>query len=330
MSTLSKLHNRFASVAGQYYPATQAELNTELSRLYALATPPQGSDPLALIVPFSGYMFSGKTAASAYNQLDPEKQYKRIFVLTSARMNNFIGASVFCDGDYVVPNGIAEVDILYGRTIVEEHPNLFTDARTPHYHEHSIEVQLPFILHKVRKPFKIVPIVIGTHTPEVCRQLAQVLKPELHSGNLFIISTDFSGVLQESAAKVLDEETGAAIATNSPERLIKVLNKHEKLQIPGYVASLYSWSSVLTLLYMSQGEEQAIYTTVDSCTSGDIPYYGNREKVTGYKAITLTRRLPESQTTGISTPERNDFLFKTVNTLRNLFKSPHKKDKKGS
>lgn len=288
MSTFNKSHNRFASVAGQFYPSGQPELNAELQRLFANAIQQQHTNVIALIAPNSGYMFSGKIAASAYNQIDPQRRFKRVFILASSHLDSFMGASVFCDGDYVVPTGIAEVDQDFGHRLVMEHPNLFTDARTPHFHEHSIEVQLPFLIHHLKQPFKVVPIVLGTHTPAICKKLADVLKPELNDDNLFVISTDFSCLLPSSTARRVDEETEQAILSNKPDKLMRTLEKHEKRNLPGFHTSLYSWSAMLTLLYMTSGNHGMVYQPIDQCNSGDIPYYGNYEKVTGYRALALT------------------------------------------
>jgi len=290
MSTFNKSYNRFASVAGQYYPAGKQELEAELTRLFSGAVQPQSDAVRAIITPHSSYLFSGKIAASAYSQVNRHKAYKRIFVLTSSRLDSFIGASVFCNGDYVVPNGIAEVDTLFSKQLASEHPNLFRDARTPHFHEHSIEVQLPFLLHHLTQPFKIVPIVLGTHTPEICRQLARVLKPELNEDNLFVIASDFSTLLPSSLAQRLDDETWQAIGSNKPDKLLKVLENHERQKYPGYKNSLTNWSAVLTLLYMTTGNPEWVYNPIDQCNSGDIPYYGNHEKVTGFRALALVQQ----------------------------------------
>ncbi len=290
MSTFNKSHNRFASVAGQYYPASIQELQTELKRLFSVAVQKRFENVRAIISPHSGYIFSGTIAASAYSQIDRNKAYKRIFLLTSSRLDTFIGASVFCNGDYVVPNGIAEVDTLYSKQLASEHPTLFRDARTPHFHEHSIEVQIPFLLYQLTQPFKIVPIVLGTHTPEICRQLAKVLQPELTDDNLFIICSDFSSFLPASTAERIDEETEQAIFTNKPDKLLKTLDRHQQQKYPGYKNSLAGWSAVLTLLYMTTGNPEFQYKHIDKCTSGDIPYYGNHERVTGFRALILVEQ----------------------------------------
>ncbi|MDX9747292.1 MAG: AmmeMemoRadiSam system protein B [Paludibacter sp.] len=308
MSTFNKSHNRFASVAGQYYPASRQELQTELTRLFTGAVQKQYDTVRAIIAPHASYIFSGKIAASAYSQIDSKKAYKRIFLLTSSRLDSFIGASVFCNGDYVVPNGIAEVDTLFSKQLASEHPILFRDARTPHFHEHSIEVQIPFLLHHLTQPFKIVPIVLGTHTPEICKQLAKVLQPELNDDNLFIICSDFSSFLPASTAQRIDEETEQAICTNKPDKLLKTLDRHQLQKYPGYSTSLAGWSAVLTLLYMTSGNPELHYKLIDQCNSGDIPYYGNHERVTGYRALALIEKaLSEEEKKRLSGSLMNKF-----------------------
>lgn len=317
MSTFNKSHNRFASVAGQFYPSGQPELNAELHRLFTNAIQRRFDNVIAVIAPNSGYMFSGKIAASAYNQIDPNRTFKRVFVLASSHLDSFMGASVFCDGDYVVPTGIAEVDQDFGRQLVSNHPNLFTDARTPHFHEHSIEVQLPFLIHHLKQPFKVVPIVLGTHTPAICKKIADVLKPELNDENLFVISTDFSCLLPATTARKVDEETEQAILSNKPDKLMRTLEKHEKRNLPGFHTSLYSWSAMLTLVYMTAGNHGMAYQPIDQCNSGDIPYYGNYEKVTGYRALALVHN-PGHTSAPLTTDE--SLLTKTKSAFGRFFR----------
>jgi Predicted dioxygenase len=45
-----------------------------------------------------------------------------------------------------MPYGKEEVDTEFGKTLVESYPELFSDDRSPHLNEHSIEVQLPFYI----------------------------------------------------------------------------------------------------------------------------------------------------------------------------------------
>ena len=69
---------------------------------------------------------------------------------------------------------------------------LFNGYRSAHELEHTIEVQLPFLQVQQKNDFKIVPILLGTHSIDECKGIAEVLRPYFNKDNLFVISTDFS------------------------------------------------------------------------------------------------------------------------------------------
>jgi len=73
----------------------------------------------------------------------------------------------------------------------------------------------------MKKPIKIIPIIIGTQSEETCRKIADALKPYFTSDNLFVISSDFSHYPDYTGAEEADKTTGDAIATNSPEKFLK-------------------------------------------------------------------------------------------------------------
>ena len=85
MKTPDTLQNRQPAVAGSFYPSDPAEIQQMLKLYFAKAPAhPFGSEVMAIISPHAGYVFSGEVAAAAFNQLDPEKEYKTIFILEAA------------------------------------------------------------------------------------------------------------------------------------------------------------------------------------------------------------------------------------------------------
>lgn len=208
-------------------------------------------------------------------------------MLASSHYNYFGSASVWCDGDYVLPNGIFETDKLFGNKLVQEHPDLFSRVHSPHLREHSIELQLPFLQYVLKKPWKLVPIILGTDQPKTCRKLAAAIKNKLCERTLMVVSTDFSHYPNTFDAHRLDAETETAILSNDPSQLFQVLEKHRNEGIKGFTNSLCSWTSVLTLMFLSQGNDHLQYQSIDHCNSGDIRYYGNPDEVVGYRAVIL-------------------------------------------
>lgn len=288
MGTFVKSHNRFPAVAGKLYPDNADVLDRELEKMSQQAVAPGLKGVQAIITPHANILLSGRVAASAYNQIDTSHTYERVFVMGTSHHDTFNGASVYCDGDFVMPGGTVEVDGYYGRQLTQRYPELFTASRSPHLQEHSIEMQLPFLQKTLGTSFKLVPILLSIDNQEQCREIAAVLKDELLSGQLFVISSDFSHFLSSDDARRVDAETEAAILTNDPVQLLKVLKQHSEGSIAGWQSSLCGWSAVLTLLYMTCAEEQYRYRAVDSSNSGDVAYYGDPNQVVGYRSIALT------------------------------------------
>jgi len=171
--------------------------------------------------------------------------------------------------------------------LVEDH-KILKDYPEPHQNEHSIEVQLPFLQYHLKKDFKIVPVIIGSATAETAQKLASIFRPYLNEKNLFVISSDFSHYPQYEDARKADRATAEAIQTNKASKLIVALGNNEKKNIPGLATSLCGWSSVLTLLYMTEQITGIVVDSIQYKNSGDSSY-GGKDRVVGYYAISFNQ-----------------------------------------
>ncbi|OFY43586.1 MAG: AmmeMemoRadiSam system protein B [Bacteroidetes bacterium GWF2_40_14] len=284
--------DRQPAVAGSFYPADKQKLHKELENIFASAIPKRCSNVRAIICPHAGYIYSGEVAASAFNQIDTDIAYKRIFVIASSHQEWFEGAAVYCDGDFIMPFGTVPVDRSFGKMLVERFPVLFTSDRGPHQKEHSLEVQLPFLNHILKSEYSIVPIIIGTSDKDICKEIALTLKPYFTPENLFIISSDFSHYPNYADAQKVDDITKEAILANNPDVLLASIKKTAEKKIPHLVTSLCGWTSVLTLLYMTSNEKSLEYIAVDYRNSGDVEYYGETNRVVGYWGIAVCGKQP--------------------------------------
>jgi len=294
---MSKSKDRMPAVAGKFYSEDPEKLQQELKNLFASAAPKQSNHVRAILSPHAGYIYSGKVAASAFNQIDGTINYKRVFLIASSHHISFDKAAVYCDGDFIMPYGKEIVDSDFGKMLVKNFPDFFTANTDAHQEEHSVEVQLPFLHYVLKTGYSIVPIVIGTNDPVVCKKIASVLKSYLNPDNLFIISTDFSHYPEYTEAVKVDAITKDAILANNPNILISTLSENVQKHIPHLATSLCGWTSVLTLLYMTTLNDSLEYHAIEYCNSGDIKYYGEHERVVGYWGIVLSEK-------GI---EKNDF-----------------------
>lgn len=296
--------------AGQFYTNNPTELKIQLQQLFSGALGKKSkSTPLAIIVPHAGYLFSGEVAASAYKQIDPNCKFDRIFIIGSSHTNAFEGASVYCTGDYETPLGIVKVDQELARKLVAEN-KLMNCYAEPHLYEHSLEVQLPFLQYHLKTDFKIVPIIIGSATAETAKKLAAILKPYLNEKNLFVISSDFSHYPKYEYALKVDQATAEAIQKNKASKLIAALDDNGKKKIPGLITSLCGWSSVLTLLYMTDEMPNISVDLLQYKNSGDSPS-GGKDGVVGYYAISFTKGKAKTQASEFSiSSEDKKYLLK--------------------
>lgn len=280
-------HSRKPAVAGRFYPENPSLLRSEVTRLLKEAKAFQnfGKLPMALIVPHAGYIFSGMTAAAAYNQLGSDPAIDKVFILASSHHFQFPGASVFCSGNYETPLGKITIDYACAYELNNSNP-LFSNREDAHLPEHSLEVQLPFLQVLLDNNFRLIPIILGTQNRKECILLAKTLSPYLTENNLFVISSDFSHYPAYDDALEIDRITTQAILANDPELLYDTLEKNKNKNIPGLLTSLCGWASVLTLLCMTQKRDFK-YQWIDYMNSGDQHLYGDHDRVVGYSAIAI-------------------------------------------
>jgi len=280
--------DRQPAVAGQFYSADPVRLRADLSTLFAEAVPRQPGQVMAVISPHAGYVFSGEVAASAFNQVDPEKKFENIFILASSHRMSFEGASIYNKGNYVTPLGTVKVNRELATKLIKENP-VFTNKSDAHIYEHSLEVQLPFLQYHMKTDLRIIPIVLGTHSASVSKKIAEALKPYFNEKNLFVISTDFSHYPAYDDACAVDKATADAIMKNDPDYLLKILDDNDRKGIGDLATSLCGWTSVMSLLYMTEGMKDVVYKAILYQNSGDSPVYGDKERVVGYYAIVATK-----------------------------------------
>lgn len=308
--------DRNPAFAGQFYPANPEKLKQELVKLFSRSVPCKQHKVRAIISPHAGYVFSGKVAASSFNQIVPGHPYKRVFILASSHQNHFEGASIYCNGDFLMPYGKEHVDTDFCKELVRKNRPIFTSDPEPHLKEHSLETLLPFLNYTLKSEYTIVPILLGTSDPKTCKKIAEILKPWFHSENLFIISTDFSHYPNYLDAKRVDRATMEAILLNQPDELLKIIDKNEKKRIPHLVTSLCGWTSVLTLLHLTTGDDRLEYFPIDYQNSGDSPLYGDNYHVVGYWSISVIEKEAEQHKHfRLSESEKNTLLNLARTTL---------------
>lgn len=308
----NNLENRKPAFAGKFYPGTESALKKQLAELFsgAKAFPNHHKSPQALISPHAGYVFSGQVAASAFNQIPESTLYERVFVLASSHQYLFGGAAVFDSGNYQTPLGEIKTDTELARSLIES-GDLFRHYPEAHEYEHSLEVQLPFLQYKLKNNFLLVPIILGTNNQDDCEKIAKALAPYFTPENLFVISTDFSHYPDYEDAVDNDLDTAKAICSNNPKMLLQVLEENKQKKISHLATSLCGWTSVLTLMNLTQSKNFD-YRLIDYQNSGDAEIYGDKDRVVGYWAIAV---YPEENSFRVSEEEQKELLEKARKSI---------------
>jgi len=196
---------RPAAVAGTFYPGEQITLARELLAFLdeTRDAPLVPGFPKALIVPHAGYIYSGQVAAQAFALLRPAMGIvKRVVLLGPCHRVAVRGLALPEATAFETPLGRVDIDA----AAVAELKGLAQVSvnGATHAHEHSLEVQIPF-LQQVLKGFKLVPLVVGQATHA---QVAEVLD-RLWGGpeTLIVISSDLSHYHPYETARAIDRKT---------------------------------------------------------------------------------------------------------------------------
>jgi len=193
---------RPAQVAGYFYPANPEKLKKDIGLLLDVTKPKERFEKIfGIVSPHAGYIYSGKTAAHAYNLLIG-KSYKRVVIISPSHSEYFHGVSLFEGDAYETPLGFLNVDKDFLNNLLTDDGIIFKGFEG-HGREHALEVQLPF-LQSVLKEFKIVPIVMGDQSKRIVNILADKLARFSDDETLIVASSDLSHFYNKSQADKLD------------------------------------------------------------------------------------------------------------------------------
>ena len=208
-------------------------------------------------------------------------------MLASSHVKYLNGASIYFQGDYITPLGNVKVNTELAKELIDSN-KLFSFDNEADANEHSLEVQLPFLQYHMKTDFKVVPIIIGTQSKRDCEAIAEILKPYFYDDkNLFIISTDFSHYPSYKNAVAIDLATANAVMLNSPKELLNTIERNADKGIYNLATSMCGWTSVLTMLYMTQENPGITISPILYKNSGDSPY-GEKDRVVGYYALAVS------------------------------------------
>ncbi len=288
---------RNPTVAGHFYRGTAEALKEQVRQFIAPAT--DKVKALGILSPHAGLIYSGPVAGAVYSKI----VLPDTFVLIGPNHTG-LGASIslMSEGVWDTPLGSVEIDTALARSILSRSPRIHEDALA-HIHEHSLEVQLPFIQY-FKKDFKIVPIQMLDTRLETCIELGRAVAEAIkecreqraegkektddesalrtpHSAIrdiLIVASSDMSHYESAATAKEKDFKAISNILNLDPEGLYRAVKEYE-ITMCGYGPAVSMLVACKTL-----GASKA--ELIRYSNSGDVS--GDYDQVVGYAGVIVS------------------------------------------
>ena len=198
--------HRKSAVAGQFYPASCEEIEAYIGRFNEVLEEKNFDSssvaliPRAIIVPHAGYIYSGFTANVAFKTAQElSGEIDRVVVIGPSHRIYIKGASVALFDSYDSPCAPLAIDTDLSKELTANFE--FINYLLSAHHEHSTEVQMPFVKHYFDEA-EVVEIVYGDVEAEELSKLIDELFKQKRT--LVVISTDLSHFHSLQQAKTLD------------------------------------------------------------------------------------------------------------------------------
>ncbi len=192
---------RKPAVAGYFYPKQEESLRSLLARLIDPAGKKRKA--ISVIVPHAGFEYSGPVAGAVFSSVElPD-----VFVILGPNHRHVRSRfAIMKEGAWQTPLGEVPIDSGLANAI-GSNSDLISDDEDAHEHEHSLEVQLPFIQY-LKEDFSIVPISIAFQTSyEELENLGHAISRAIQSWDkdvLIVASTDMSHYVSQKEAEIKD------------------------------------------------------------------------------------------------------------------------------
>jgi len=257
---------RRPAVAGQFYESDKTSLIETIENCFSDKRGPgkipkikEGDKKIyGVVVPHAGFVFSGAIAAYCFNEIF-ENGFADSFIILGPNHTG-IGSPVALtsNGSWLTPLGEAEIDIDLAEKLNKE---IIKEDKTAHIHEHSIEVQLPFLQYLTDKKIKFVPISLGIQDKNISVKVGEIIADAIKSTDkkiVIIASSDFShigfnymtmpkkGMRVDEYANMQDKKAIEKILNLDPEGLIETV-KNENISMcgAGPIAAMITASKIL-------------------------------------------------------------------------------------
>jgi len=262
-------------VAGRFYPGTEGELRRAMAALMPEVDPAEQEDALAVVSPHAGYVYSGMVAGETLARVRLPAT-----VLLMGPNHHGRGAPAAIDRRvWRTPLGETGVDRELADKILDAGAGIVEDE-TAHDHEHSLEVQVPFLQWR-RPDVALVPLVLAHLSYEDCRLAASTLAAAIRALGrpvLLLASTDMSHYESRQQATLKDRRALERLAALDPAGLYRTV--HElRISMCGVIPTTIA---LLAALELGADQARLVRYTDSGAVSGDT------DQVVGYAGAIIT------------------------------------------
>lgn len=264
---------RQPAVAGQFYPGGEHHLRAALSQLIPENASPQPVQ--GIISPHAGYVYSGAIAGRVFSRIAIPGT---VLIIGPNHHGAGAAAALYPDGEWLTPLGAVSINARLNALLLRHSPYIQSDSLA-HQHEHSLEVQLPFIQY-LRPDVTIAAICLGhgDYLPlrDIGHGIAAAIR-ELGEDVLIVASSDMTHYESADSARRKDEMALERALALDGKGLLEVC-RSRRITMCGVVPATVMIEAALRL-----GSTRAELVAYGN--SGDVS--GDNEQVVGYAAVTV-------------------------------------------
>ena len=267
-------------VAGMFYKDNFEELDEQINYCFKEDKFGPGDVPIStrdkeiigVIAPHAGYAYSGGGQAWCYKEIR-ESKVADVYVVIGTNHTSL--KTCLTIEDFETPFGVVRIDNEFIETLMN-HSKIIENKET-HNHEHSIEVQLPFLQFVNRdylKNMKIVPILVSSDIKyeDLARAIVETAT-ELDKKICVICSSDFThyGInysympFHDNVQEEMRKLDGGAIG---------FIKEFDSFGFVNYVeetgATICGYSSIAVLIEIAKLMKSSKVEVMQYYTSGDV------------------------------------------------------------
>jgi AmmeMemoRadiSam system protein B len=273
---------RPSPIAGTWYEGNPKALARVVDQYLDQAELPELSGKvIAVIAPHAGHIYSGPVAGYAFASVRGTTP-DIVAVLSPMHQPYYETLLTTAHSAYETPLGRVPVDPDIVALLDSRLRTSLGYGLTPvaYDHEHSLEIELPFLQRALGAGFKLLPVMVRTQSAQVSQQLGADLAETLRGKKALIVaSTDLSHFYSQDEAVAFDTEMLRRIESFSPEEVFSA-EKDKR----GFACGLGALTAVL---WAAKAMGASSVKVLRHATSGDVT--GDYSSVVGYGAAVILK-----------------------------------------